>query len=288
MSLPSVELRVGALRLALRPDLGGCIAGLWHGRTPVLRSTEPAELTGARLSGSYPLLPYSNRVGFRRFEWLGQAHTTAANFDDNPHSVHGMGWLRAWTVLSQTADAHQAEAVLHLTHQPDAHWPFAFEAWQTFTLTGDSLRVALRFKNLAPTAQPVGLGWHPYFPKRDSSRLAIAVATRWDSDAVGLPTGTQPQAGGIHGTVAAFNLDNCFDGWQGPALFGDDGLSLQLTSSLDRLVVFTPNNKPYYCVEPVSHVSNAIQMADPLAQGLRSVAPGDSTEAWMALRVVPA
>ncbi len=288
MSLPPVELRVGALRLALRPDLGGCIAGLWHGGTPVLRSTEPNELTGARLSGSYPLLPYSNRVGFRRFTWLGQDHTTAANFDDNPHSVHGMAWQRAWTVQSQAADAHQAEVVLHLTHQPDAHWPFAFEAWQTFTLTNDSLRVALRFKNLAPQAQPVGLGWHPYFPLRDSSRLAIDVTTRWDSDAVGLPTGTQPQVGGIHGPVLAFNLDNCFDGWSGPAVFGDDGLALRLTSSLDRLVVFTPHTKPYYCVEPVSHVSNAIQMADPLAHGLRSVAPGDNTEAWMALQVTPA
>ena len=26
------ELHAGALRLALRPDLGGAVAGLWHGR----------------------------------------------------------------------------------------------------------------------------------------------------------------------------------------------------------------------------------------------------------------
>jgi aldose 1-epimerase len=40
----AVELSAGALRLALRPDLGGVIAGLWHGGLPVLRSTEPLAL----------------------------------------------------------------------------------------------------------------------------------------------------------------------------------------------------------------------------------------------------
>ena len=54
MSTPEpVELRQGALRLALRPDLGGAIAGLWFDGLPVLRSAEPATLTSARDSASY-------------------------------------------------------------------------------------------------------------------------------------------------------------------------------------------------------------------------------------------
>jgi aldose 1-epimerase len=35
----------------------------------------------------------------------------------------------------------------------------------------------------------------------------------------------------------------------------------------------------------VSHVSNAIHMADPAAHGLRSVAPGESFEASMKLDI---
>ncbi|MFN7394855.1 MAG: aldose 1-epimerase, partial [bacterium] len=65
-------------------------------------------------------------------------------------------------------------------------------------------------------------------------------------------------------------------------------LSLRLTSSLSYLVVFTPQTRPYYCVEPVSHLSNAIHMADPLAHGLRSVPPGAPVDAWMRLEVAPA
>ena len=79
--------------------------------------------------------------------------------------------------------------------------------------------------------------------------------------------------------------DHGFDGWRGAARIRDEAMSLQLSSSLDRVVVYTPPQYDYFCVEPVSHVTNAIHMADPLAHGLRSVAPGASTEAWMQLDV---
>jgi aldose 1-epimerase len=89
----------------------------------------------------------------------------------------------------------------------------------------------------------------------------------------------------IDADVQHLDYDHCFDGWRGVARLRDEKMSLQLSSSLQRLVVYTPPQRDYYCVEPVSHVSNAIHMADPLAHGLRSVAPGESTEAWMQLDV---
>lgn len=273
-------MRAGDLRLALRPDLGGAIAGLWLGDLPVLRSTEPAELASSRQSGCYPLVPYSNRLGYRRFRWLGHDHTTQPNFDDNPHSVHGVAWQRPWTVLSSSA----TEAVLSYTHAADAHWPFAFEARQRFVLGAGALEVHLTFTNREPNPQPVGLGWHPYFPKRARSRLHIELSERWDSDASGLPTRRVPQPG-IDGDVAHLAFDNCFEGWRGPARIRDEKLSLRLTSSLPYLVVFTPGTKPYYCVEPVSHVSNAIHMAGPVAHGLRAVAPQATFDAWMKLEI---
>jgi len=275
-----VELRAGDLRLALRPDLGGSIAGLWLGDLPVLRSSDAATLASSRLSGCYPLAPYSNRLGYRRFRWLGAEHTTAPNFDDNPHSVHGVAWQRPWTVARQGA----GEAELHLVHTPDAHWPFAFELKQRFVLTPTALEMHLVFTNTATQPQPVGLGWHPYFPKRPHSRLHIELTDRWESDASGLPTRKVPQPG-IDGDVSHLAFDHCFEGWRGPARIRDDKLSLRLTSSLPYLVVFTPDTKPYYCVEPVSHVSNAIHMAEPGAHGLRSVAAGASFDGWMKLEI---
>jgi len=280
MSTSSVELRAGALRLALRPDLGGCIAGLWRDGLPVLRSTEPGALAASRPSGCYPLVPYSNRLGYRRFRWLGQDHTTQPNFDDSPHSVHGVAWQRPWAVLS----ASKTEAEIGYTHAADAHWPFAFEVRQRFVLEPGALTTSFTFVNRADQPQPVGLGWHPYFPRRPRSRLHVEVSDRWESDPTGLPTRKVPQPG-IDGDIAHLAFDHCFEGWRGAARIRDEKLSLRLSSSLPYLVVFTPGTRDHFCVEPVSHVSNAIHMADPLAHGLRSVAPGQAIDAWMKLEI---
>ena len=274
------ELHAGALRLVLRPDIGGSIASLWHADLAVLRGTEPARLTSARRAGSFPLVPYSNRLAYRRFRWKGRDYGTAANFDDSAHSLHGVGWQRAWQVLSSSA----VDVVLRLRHTPDADWPFAFEARQYFTLTPDSMRVQMVVDNLDELAQPVGLGWHPYFPRRARSRLHVELASRWDNDASLLPV-RQIAQDGIDSDVRHLDYDNCFDGWRGAARIRDERLSLGLTSSLDRLVVYTPGDQDYFCVEPVSHVSNAIHMADPMAHGLRVLAPGESTDAWMQLDI---
>ncbi len=268
----------------MRPDLGGCIAGLWLGDLPVMRSTEPAELAHSRSSGSYPLAPYSNRLGYRRFRWAGREHSTQPNFDaDNPHSLHGVAWQRAWELVSASA----TEAELRYEHTADDHWPFAFEVRQRFVLSADALELHLALRNTDQQPQPVGLGWHPYFPKRSRSRLHIELSDRWENDASGLPTRRVPQPG-IDGDVAHLGFDNCFEGWRGPARIRDEKLSLRLTSSLPYLVVFTPDTKPYYCVEPVSHVSNAIHMSDPAAHGLRTLAPQATFDAWMKLEIAAA
>jgi len=280
MQNPTLELRSGPLRLVLRPDLGGSIAGLWRDDLAVMRSTEGPALTGSRQGASYPLAPYSNRLGYRRFRWLGHDHTTGPNFDDNPHSLHGVAWQRPWEVVSSS----DSQAELAYSHSPDADWPFAFVVKQRFVLTPEALEVHLAFTNTAAQPQPVGLGWHPYFPKRSRSRLHIELSDRWDSDASGLPTRRVPQPG-IDSDVAHLAFDNCFEGWRGSAQLRDEKLSLRLSSSLPYLVVFTPPEKPYYCVEPVSHVSNAIHMADPAAHGLRSLAPQATMDAWMKLEI---
>jgi aldose 1-epimerase len=239
-------------------------------------------LETSRLSASYPLVPYSNRLGYRQFRWNGKDYTTEPNFADSPHSLHGVAWLRRWEAVSSNA----TELMLRYRHAPDGHWPFAFEVTQCFTLTPQQLEVQLAFTNIAEAAQPVGLGWHPYFPKRALSRLHIELSDRWDSDATQLPTRRVPQHG-IDGDVATLGFDNCFEGWTGSARISDEKFSLQLTSSLPYLVVFTPREKDYFCVEPVSHLSNAIHTADPAAHGLHTLPPGKTIDAWMKLDVAP-
>lgn len=275
-------LHAGALRLAVRADLGGSIAGLWRGDVPVLRSVEPGLLQGPRQSACFPLVPYSNRLGHRRFAWQGRAYTTQANFPDSPHSLHGLGWLRPWHVAAQSADA----LTLRLQHQPDGDWPFAFEAEQRIALSPHAVHCALRITNTDGVEQPAGLGWHPYFPKRGTSRLRIDVDTRWAADAVQLPTHAVAQPG-LQGMVATMAHDHCFGGWAGAACIDDDHHALRLSASVPWLVVFTPPALPHFCVEPVSHVNDAVHAPDPAERGLVALAPGATLDAWMRLEIAP-
>lgn len=276
-----IGLQAGPLRAALRPDLGGCVAGLWWQGEPVLRSAaDPAALDQVRGSAVYPLAPYSNRIGSGRFRWGGQAYTTRPNFGDSAHSIHGIGWQRAWQVASASA----TEAVLTLRHAPDADWPFALAVTQRITLHDDRLAMSLTAESLDERLQPVGLGWHPFFPRRPGSRVRFAATRRWDPDASELPVCATP-VDGVDAAVAELNHDHCFDGWPGEAWVEDERFSRRLTSSCRRLVLFTPPRLPHFCVEPVSHVSNALQAAEPLAQGIVALAPGARTEAWWRLQI---
>lgn len=274
------ELRAGALRLALRPALGGSVAGLWHGDAPILRSSEPRALESSRQAAMFPLVPYSNRLGYRRFRWHGRDHTTEANFHGSPHSLHGIGWQRPWRLVQSSA----LEVALELVHRGDAGWPFAFTARQFFSLAPNAFAARLQVTNDETDAQPVGLGWHPYFVRRARSRLHVELAARWERDPTLLPTRRVAQPG-IDADLAHLDFDHNFDGWRGAARLRDERFSLRLTSSLERLVVFTPPGRDYFCVEPVSHVANAIHMADPIAQGLVALAPGATLEAWMTLAI---
>lgn len=278
----SLELRAGALRLALRPDLGGAIAGFWHEDTAVLRSCEPAALASSRQAGCFPLAPYSNRIGYRHFRWQGRDHTTAPNFDaDCPHSLHGTAWQEVWRV--RAADATQAELALH--HRADAHWPFSFDALQRFELSEGALTLQLSLTNIDARTQPVGLGWHPYFPKRSCSRLHFESRWRWDTDATTqLPTRRVAQ-GGIDDEVRQLDVDHCFEGWVGTARVRDEKLALTITASSPYLVLYTPPAHDYFCVEPVSHLSNAIQMGDPTAHGLVALSAGETLAAWLRIEV---
>jgi aldose 1-epimerase len=277
-----IELTLGDARCALRSDLGGAVAGLWLGDRAVLRSTEPAALTGARDSGCFALLPYSNRLGYRHFQWKGKTYTTAANQEGEAHSIHGVGWMRAWTATQTGPTA----VSLSLQHAADEDWPFAFEATQDIELSANALSFKLSLTNTATIDAPAGLGWHPCFARRQRSRMRLDLTDRWDTDAQLLPVRKVAQPG-IDADVAVLNFNNCFEGWAGAARIRDELLSISLTSSLGRVVVYTPQDEPRFCVEPVSHVSNAIHMTEPALHGLVTLAPGASLSAWMRLEFAP-
>lgn len=275
-----LELHAGALRLALRPDLGGSIAGLWHRDAPVLHSCEPNRLAGAEAAACFPMLPFANRIGHAHFRFKGRDRTLRPGGGDEPHALHGVGWQRRWRIESHTAQ----DAVLKLVHEPDGDWPYRFEAIEHFNLAPAALGVQLLITNTGDEPQPVGLGWWLRFPKRARSRLHIELGERWDADVNRLPIRRHSQPG-IDGDVAHLDFDHAFEGWSGPARIRDERFSLQLRSATRYLVLNSTPQLDHFAISPCSHVPNAINMADPQAHGMRILQPGERLEMAMSIDI---
>lgn len=281
----AIELSSDSFRCEIVPALGGAISGLWLGDTPVLRSTPAHVLTTARHAGSYPLVPFSNRVAHARLQWAGTGHPLVQTTGDEPHAIHGVGWQRPWTVL----EASPQFALLSYEHKPDEAWPFAFDTSQAFRLTPHELEITLSITNQSAVAAPVGLGWHPYFVKRAHSHVTFEATGRWEMSAEKLPT-HRVAASGVDADCALLDVDHCYEGWPGVAHLRDEVLHTRITSSLRRLVAFTNGSKDFVALEPVSHVNNAINLmgtsganADEL--GVRILQPGESMSAEMSIYV---
>lgn len=276
----TLTLRDGALRCDLLAALGGSIAGLWLDDIPVLRPPA-SDAQSARQMGCYPLVPFSNRIAHAQLVWQGTSHPLVRNNGDEPHAIHGVGWQRAWSVL----EADASSALLAYEHRPDAHWPFAFDCSQGFRLRDGALDVVLSITNQSTQATPVGLGWHPYFVKRERSRLAFEATGRWEMGGDKLPT-HRAASRGIDASCAFLDVDHCFDGVQGDIHLRDERLHIRIGSDCSRVVVYTHPQRADIAIEPVTHVNNALALlehanakangwtADLL--GVRTLMPGES------------
>ena len=72
------------------------------------------------------------------------------------------------------------------------------------------------------------------------------------------PSTGDPRSGLVVSTAA---LDNAFVGWNGRAEISHPALIIEVTSPLRVLVVYTPPDEDFFCVEPVSNVTDAFNLA---------------------------
>jgi aldose 1-epimerase len=280
-----LALTSDAWHVRIAPSLGGSIVDArWRGRD-VLRPTTREHLAAGnvRKTACYPLVPFSNRVGFGRFDFEDETHTLYANFPGEPHAIHGVGFQRAWFVA-----AHGDEAIdLHLTHTPDRAWPFAFAARQRIRIEGDTLALTMSVTNLEKRRVPCGLGWHPFFPL-DTAAGKTWLATGWDAMLVSGPD-QLPCARVEAAPLQALDdtvIDNCFTGWSRHASIDTPHHLLRVDASetLRCAVLFRPEGQPFFAFEPVSHPNNALNGVEP---SMHVLEPGETLEGQMLLTLAP-
>lgn len=275
-----IQNSAGTLFLKFNPAVGGSITRFF-----VVRDGKEIDLMRpAPVSGNYtvldvssfPLTPYSNRIDHGKFAFGGREYKVGPNFREEPHPNHGTGWTSQWSVEKQESD----EVTLTLSRNDNPHSPYVYYARQTFKLSNTGLSISMSIRNDGPEALPFGLGHHPYFRKTPETRLMANIQRVWESNAM-IPTQLVdvPEAwdfskgrnlsSEIGAPVNGFGgndyIDGCFVDWDGNAEieWPEDHAKLQIQADdlFRHFVIYVPQGN-FFCAEPVSHATDAFNLAD--------------------------
>ena len=284
MPLPDlITLHHGATHLQVCPAAGGSIVRFWHDDGHKVQdwlrpvSQQAISQQQGRDMGCYPLVPYCNRIRAGRFNFQDLEIKLPLNAAPQKHSLHGHGWQTAWQVVS----VNERCVTLNYQHAADA-WPWDYQAQQTFALSRQTLRVDLQIENLSDCAMPVGLGVHPFFIRTPQTQVYAQVDQIWLTDPEIMPTElvtAEPERDPKQGIwVDQVALDNNYTHWGGLARIKWPECGAEMTlcadSPFDNLVIFAPTNQSIVCVEPVSQVTDAVNLAERSDTGLHSLEPG--------------
>jgi aldose 1-epimerase len=291
-----VTLSSGSARCEIAPHAGGAVTGFWWERDGRrinwLRRASPSAVArgDAGQMSCFPMVPYGSRIRDARFVFCGREVVESPAMPQMRHALHGHGWRRNWSLLERS-DNH---LVLEYDYPSDA-WPWAYRTRQRFELSSEALAMTLEIENLSDGLMPAGLGFHPFFPRTPGATLTATTAGVWLTDPEVMPTektAVPPHWDLSTGRrVAELELDNVFTGWRGEAVvtWPEHGAKLAIAASqplLSFLVVYTPRDADFFCVEPASHCTDAINLARQgvADTGLRVLAPGARRSATVTLR----
>lgn len=249
-----IQLAAGSAVVEVFPAAGGRIGQIAVGHRALLRGPEHAAAGWANW-GSYPLLPWPNRVPGGVIEFEGAAIAVPVTWDDGS-AIHGLAADAAWRV-----DAVSARHVdLSIDIDVDR---YHLLGRQTFSLDPGGLEQHLEVVNRADWRVPVGLGIHPWFGVAD---VRVPADLAWPGDTP-VPDGPpRPVDAGddLRTKRAAPPMDRCFTGLTGSAAeIGD--LTLSWSGPITQVVVYS--EKPgWVCVEPVTMANDGFRLA---ADGVR-------------------
>ncbi|NNC51974.1 MAG: aldose 1-epimerase [Erythrobacter sp.] len=273
-----IRLESGPSMVEIDPALGGSIVSArWHGMD-IMRPMQGDNVLGA---SSFPLVPYSNRIAGSVFSWRGEEVSLKPNHPGDPASpaIHGVGWTSEWKVI----DLQPASTRLELEHTANVDWPWSFVARQDFVLADRGLHLSLSLEHADDSAMPAGLGFHPFFPRSSHTLYRGLHRGEWETDAGCIPTRLRsvpaPQDWWQGRPVETRIVDTVYTEREGPLTieWPERGIGLMMVPSDDLAftTVYVPTGEDFFCVEPVTHMTDAFNRDLP-DSGTRLLEAGES------------
>lgn len=285
----SLLMEQGDWSVLVRPDIGASIARLtWRGQD-ILRPA-PDTATSPLEMGSFPLLPYANRIARGRFRFAERDIVLTSDPVAEPHALHGVGWRRPWRVIR--SDLHRVD--LGLAAAPSQDWPWRWAASCALLLGSEGLTLTLSITNEDSAPMPAGLGLHPYFAVRPETVLTADAEAVWLNGPDDIPAQKGATSSAVDWSQGALVssapfVDNAYCGWSGRARLADKGHTVRVTASPNArwMQVYAPRGEDYICIEPMTHRPDAVNAPDTEDAGLITLMPGQSLAMSMHITAEP-
>ncbi len=289
-------LKNASFEVGVSPNKGGVITHFfsalddrkihWFRPIDISELNEPID---ALNSASFPLFPFSNRIANNLLTVGERNYTLSSNVVRWPQIIHGHSWLGKWDVT------HNSDTKITIFFQfPNSSvdscgWPYSYEAEQTFELNDEGLKIQLKLLNTSNMNMPAGMGIHPYFFVEPNMQVLFNTSGQWFADELNIPhTHTHREE---TESVIAFRegylpigLDHNFTGWDGEAYINwpshGGSMKIKASEAFNNAVVYSPYNESYFCLEPVTHVTNAFNHIDlpKSLGGAQMLAPTESMQ----------
>jgi aldose 1-epimerase len=240
----------------------------------------PAGWDGASLAGIPFLAPWANRLGGDAFHANGKRYSLNPGLgnlrrDGNGLPIHGLlSFSSYWKQVVSWPE--ETTCRLEFWRYPDlmAQFPFAHSIEMTYGLRGGALEVRTRIENHAAEPMPLAIGFHPYFrlpgSPRDTWKVHVGAREHVELTPTLLPTGrrdavTLPDPAPLKGTI----LDDVFTGLVRDAngraevrLEGErQSLAVVFGTKYQVAVVYAPAGRDFVCIEPMTALTNAFELA---------------------------
>jgi aldose 1-epimerase len=247
------------------------------------------------VTGMPILFPFPNRIEDAMWTWKGRTYLQKKN--GIPIQLHSLVYDEVWEYIEPKFGMEEVFFSTYLNVNKDhpiyKGYPFEFRLMLTYKLTSQDLTVTYNVENRDNKEMPFGFAIHPFFNKLSGEKdTLISVPalywyeTRSDVDKVFL----NKYKGGFElipnilptcrlkcvyndeknlinpVSVGSVDLDNVYTGF----LPGDNSyidyttlnlkLNLLFSNDFTHVVVYTPQGKPYFCIEPQTCSTDAINL----------------------------
>lgn len=247
----------------------------WHyeGKEILMK---PVDITIFGTKYGIPILfPAPNRVKDATYTWRGKQYVMQKRgkkimrhglVSDEPFAV---------TRLEALEDDAVCEAEIAIAPGGPLYegYPFACTLTVRYKLDAAGLHFSATVRNDGAEDMPFGLAVHPYFSKRGDARnvfIKAPVRRVYACDADLIPSGELvPAEGGLciwdgFHDVEGLYLDNVYRGMTADMAseirYDDIALHISASDCFRNLVVFTPHDRPGFCIEPQTNATDAFNL----------------------------